>query len=105
MHARELLGDDPRTHVLALDFLDPERVLAEAVARGGLDLRRPVAVLAVYVLHFVPDERRPAEILARYLDAAGSGSHLAISHTTGAHRPAVLRPAAFAGPAAPAHHR
>jgi SAM-dependent methyltransferase len=46
-HSRELLAGDPRTYMLAADFLDPDRVLAEAVARGGLDLDRPVAVLAL----------------------------------------------------------
>jgi hypothetical protein len=80
-HSRELLGSTPGTHVVAGDILDPERVLAEAVDRGELDLRRPVAVLAVAVLHFVPPERRPAEVMAQYLEAVVPGSHLVISHS------------------------
>jgi S-adenosyl methyltransferase len=80
-HSRELLSGDPRTPVVAADLLDPEHVLAQAVAVGGLDLRRPVAVLALMVLHFVPEERRPAEVMAHYLRDVAPGSHLVISHT------------------------
>jgi hypothetical protein len=80
-HSCELLEGQPRTAVIAADFLDPDRVLAEAVALGGLDLRRPVAVLALLVLHFVPDDRRPAEVMARYMRATAPGSHLVISHS------------------------
>ena len=80
-HGRELLSGDPRTPVVAADLLDPEHVLAQAVAAGGLDLRRPVAVLALMVLHFVSDERRPAEVMAHYLRGVAPGSHLVISHT------------------------
>jgi S-adenosyl methyltransferase len=80
-HSRELLNGDGRTVVLAADFLEPEHVLAQAVAVGGLDLRRPVAVLALLVLHFVPDARRPAEIMARYMQRVAPGSHLAISQS------------------------
>jgi hypothetical protein len=80
-HSSALLAGQPRTAVLAADFLDPDRVLAEAVAIGGLELHRPVAVLALLVLHFVPDERRPAEVMARYMEATAPGSHLVISHS------------------------
>jgi len=80
-HSRELLGDDPRPTVVAADFLDPERVLHQAVEAGGLDLDRPVAVLALLILHFVADERQPGEIMARYLRATAPGSYLAISQS------------------------
>jgi len=80
-HSRELLGDDPRTTVVAADFLDPERVLHQAVEAGELDLTRPVAVLALLILHFVADERQPGEIMARYLRATAPGSYLAISQS------------------------
>ncbi len=89
-HSRELLAGDPRTTVLAADFLDPERVLTEAVAVGGLDLRRPVAVLALLVLHFVPDERRPAETMAHYMQEVAPGSHLAISQSRSDGAPAAV---------------
>ena len=80
-HSCELLAGRPRTAVLAADFLDPARILAEAAAVGGLDLDRPFAVLALLVLHFVPDERRPAEVMAHYMQATAPGSHLVISHS------------------------
>jgi hypothetical protein len=99
-HSRELLNGDGRTAVLAADFLDPEHVLDQAVAVGGLDLRRPVAVLALLVLHFVPDERRPAEVMARYLRDAAPGSHLAISQSR-----SDGAPAAVAGQKLYAHER
>lgn len=98
--SRRLLSGAPGTHVLAADLLDPERVLAAAVAEGGLDLRRPVAVLAVSVLHFVPDERRPATTMASYLGAVVPGSHLAISHTR-----VPAEPEALAAQQLYAHHR
>ena len=89
-HSRELLAGDPRTAVLAADFLEPERVLAQAVATGCLDLRRPVGVLALLVLHFVPDERRPAAVMARYLENVAPGSHLAISQSRSDGAPAAV---------------
>lgn len=90
MHGRALLAGDPSTCMVAADFLDPDRVLAQAVACGGLDLGRPIAVLAVAVLHFVPDERHPAEVLAHYLRPLPRGSHLVISHTRSDCEPAAM---------------
>jgi O-methyltransferase involved in polyketide biosynthesis len=90
MHGRALLADDSRACMVAADFLDPDRVLAQAVTCGGLDLGRPIAVLAVAVLHFVPDERRPAEVLAHYLRPLPPGSHLVISHTRSDCEPAAM---------------
>jgi hypothetical protein len=89
-HSRELLAGHPRTAVLAANFMDPATVLDQAVAVGGLDLRRPVAVLALLVLHFVPDERRPAEVMARYLRAVAPGSYLAISQSRSDGAPAAV---------------
>ena len=99
-HSRELLAGDPRTTVLAADLLEPERVLAEAAASHGLDLRRPVAVLALLVLHFVPDERHPGAVMARYLENLAPGSHLAISQSR-----SDGAPAAVAGQELYAHER
>jgi SAM-dependent methyltransferase len=86
-HASALLRDTDGVAVVHADLRDPEMVLQEAAAAGGLDLALPVAVLLVSVLPFVPDEDDPARIVAAYRDATAPGSYLAISHGTNDYRP------------------
>ncbi|NUP47433.1 MAG: hypothetical protein HOW97_08975 [Catenulispora sp.] len=86
-HASALLEDTERVTVVHADLRNPEAVLRDAVAVGGLDLSLPVAVLLVSVLPFIPEEDDPARIVAAYRDATVPGSYLAISHGTNDYRP------------------
>ncbi|MEE6261040.1 SAM-dependent methyltransferase [Plantactinospora sonchi] len=81
-HSRSILAGNPYTTVIHADLREPERILAEAVASGVIDLGRPVAVLLAGVVHFIPDADRPAEILATLRAATVPGSYLLISHST-----------------------
>lgn len=79
-HARALLADDDRTHILEKDVRAPERILPAAERQGGVDLSRPVAVLLVAVLHFVADHEDPLGIVVNLMDRLPAGSYLVISH-------------------------
>jgi O-methyltransferase involved in polyketide biosynthesis len=79
-HSRELLKDTDGVVAIRADLRDPEYVLQDAVAVGGLDLTRPVAVLMVSVLHFLPDKDDPGGLVAGYLRATVPGSYVALSH-------------------------
>ena len=70
-HSQALLAQDDLVTAIPGDLRDPERVLADALATGLLDLDRPIAVLMISVLHFIPDADRPAEFVARYLAGIG----------------------------------
>ena len=86
LHSRHLLRGDGTTTALLADVRDAAQVLDLATS-SGIDLGRPVAVLAISVLHFLDDAEDPAGLMARYLAAAPSGSHLAISHASSERRP------------------
>ncbi|RRO20706.1 hypothetical protein EIL87_02270 [Saccharopolyspora rhizosphaerae] len=83
LHARSLLGAEPRAEITRADIRDPGAVLSSPEVAELLDFSRPVAVLAVAVLHFLPDADRPAEVLRAYTDRCAPGSYLAISHVAG----------------------
>ena len=90
LHAREILGDDPRTLALQGDLQRPEGFLADPRLRELIDFDQPVCVLMIAVLHFVPESPQLAAALAAYREVAAAGSALVISHATGSARQGAL---------------
>src|ERR1700733_4498855 len=82
LHARALLRSRPEgaTGYIQADLRRPEGILAKAAET--LDFSQPVAVMLLAVLHFVTDAQDPARIIRAVMDAAASGSYLAIGHHT-----------------------
>ncbi len=79
-HARSLLEDVPGCEAILADVRRPATVLGHPLLQATLDLKQPVAVLMFAVLHFVSDEGAPDAIVRDFMQAAASGSYLAISH-------------------------
>src|ERR1700733_6309452 len=82
LHARALLRSRPEgaTGYIQADIRDPGGFLAKAAET--LDFGQPVAVMLLAVLHFVTDAQDPARMIREVMDAAASGSYLAIGlHT------------------------
>jgi S-adenosyl methyltransferase len=77
-HAHELLAGVSSTLYVAADIRDPDEILSQAA--DFLDFGQPVALTMVAILHALPDADDPYGIAARLVDAAPSGSYLAISH-------------------------
>jgi hypothetical protein len=90
LHAREILGDDPRTVVLPGDLQRPEGFLDDPRLRELIDFDQPVCVLMIAVLHFVPESPLLTAALARYREIAAAGSALVLSHATGSARHGAL---------------
>jgi SAM-dependent methyltransferase len=90
-HGRDILADDPHSHMLGRDLRDADEVLADIDDGKLLDLGEPVALLMVAVLHAVPDADDPAGIIGRYTNAVPTGSFLAISHGTDEGNPVEAR--------------
>jgi hypothetical protein len=84
--SRLLAGDDAAAVILA-DLREPEAVLGSEAVRRLVDFSQPAAILMTAVLHFVSDDDDPAGIVARYVEPLAAGSYLALSHTTGDHKP------------------
>lgn len=79
-HSQALLAGEELVTAIPGDVRHPDRVLADALATGLLDLSRPIAVLMLSLLHFIADADRPVELIGEYLCAAAPGSALALSH-------------------------
>jgi S-adenosyl methyltransferase len=79
-HARALLvsGEEGATDYINADLRDTGEILSQAAEL--LDFTRPVAVTLISILHAIPDSDDPHAIVARLMDAAPSGSYLALSH-------------------------
>ncbi|WBB80941.1 SAM-dependent methyltransferase [Micromonospora sp. WMMD882] len=82
VHARALLTSRPEgvTRYVEADVHQPETILAAAAET--LDLDRPVAVMMLGILNFVLDTDEAYAIVRRLMDAAPSGSYLAVTHPT-----------------------
>lgn len=87
MHSTRLLEGDDTVAVVVADLKDPDAVVGSEAVRRLIDFREPVAVMMTAVLHFVSDADDPAGVVARYLAPLVPGSYLALSHTTGDHKP------------------
>lgn len=87
MHSTRLLEGDDTVAVVVADLKDPDAVVGSEAVRRLIDFREPVAVMMTAVLHFVSDADDPAGIVSRYLAPLVPGSYLALSHTTGDHKP------------------
>src|SRR5947209_2640027 len=87
IHSRSILAGDPQSGVVEADLLQADRVLADPVVTGLLDLSRPVCLLMVAVLHFVPDSPQLRDALRRYREALAPGSYLVLSHATAEAQP------------------
>ena len=82
VQSRAILDGDKRTGVIQADVREPDRIVAEAVKLGLVDLDRPLAILLAGVLHFIPDTDDPAGIVARLRSLQVPGGFLLISHAT-----------------------
>jgi|SRR6266568_4011543 len=79
-HARALLSSSPEgaTDYLDADLRDTQTILTEAART--LDFSRPVAVMLIAVLHVIGNDDDPYGIVASLMNAAPTGSYLALSH-------------------------
>ncbi|GAA2379032.1 SAM-dependent methyltransferase [Dactylosporangium salmoneum] len=87
VHARQILGDDPRTAVVQADLHQAGAILADPQVTALLDFDRPICLLLIAMLHFVPDTPELRAALRAYHDALAPGSLLAVSHATASARP------------------
>ncbi len=80
-HARALLTSTPEgaTDYIDADLHDPGTILAEAART--LDFTQPIALTMLGVVIFINDDAEAYSIVRRFVDAAPSGSYLALSHT------------------------
>ncbi|WP_285509420.1 SAM-dependent methyltransferase [Actinokineospora sp. NBRC 105648] len=79
-HGRALLEENDRTHFIAEDIFEPEKVLADEVVVKHLDFTEPIALFQMGTLHHYDGERSPQDIMARYIDALPSGSIVGVTH-------------------------
>ncbi len=79
-HARALLSSTPEgaTDYIECDIEDPDTILREA--GNTLDFNQPVAITLLGILNHVADVHEPHRIVRRLMDAAPSGSYLALTH-------------------------
>jgi hypothetical protein len=77
VHARTLLTSSPEG---ATDYLDADRILAEA--RRTLDFDQPIAVMLLGIINFVIDDDEAYQIVRTLMDAVPVGSYLVMSHPT-----------------------
>jgi hypothetical protein len=87
LHGSRLLAGDEAAAVLLADLREPDAVLGSEAVRRLIDFSQPAAVMMTAVLHFVSDDDDPAGLVARYVAPLAPGSYLALSHTTGDHKP------------------
>ena len=87
LHSSRLLAGENDVAVVVADLKQPDTVLGGEAVRLLIDFSEPTAVMMTAVLHFVSDEDDPAGVVAHYLAPLPAGSYLALSHTTGDHKP------------------
>ncbi|MGP4022077.1 SAM-dependent methyltransferase [Actinomadura sp. 3N407] len=88
VHARALLTSTPEgaTAYIEADLRDPGPILKSAART--LDFSQPIAVMLLGVLNFIPDYDEAREIVRTLMDAAPSGSYLAVAHASNQANPA-----------------
>lgn len=81
VHARALLTStaEGACDYVDADLRDPGKILTEAART--LDLSKPVAITMLGVVIFIGDDDEAYGIVRRFMEAAASGSYLALSHT------------------------
>jgi hypothetical protein len=89
-HSRSLLAENDGAHVVQADLREPQRILAEVLSQGLLDLDRPVGLLLAGVVHFVEDPAGCVATLRELREAMAPGSFLLISHATADGQPTEL---------------
>lgn len=80
VHARALLADNDRTHVVVADLRKPLDLLADPEITRYLDFTRPIALMQCATIHHVEDHEAPRDVMAAYIDALPSGSYVAMTH-------------------------
>ena len=90
-HARALLTSKPegKTAYIHADMREPEKILANPVARETLDFSKPIALMLMSVLHFFLDDDEPWRIVDPLVGALPSGSYVAAAHATAEFAPAA----------------
>jgi hypothetical protein len=86
-HSRMLLARNERTAAVQVELCDLDALADHAETKRLLDLTMPVGLLLVDVLRFIPEPWDPPSVIARCADRLEPGSHLAVAHLTGHHRP------------------
>jgi hypothetical protein len=83
VHARALLQSSPQgvTKYVEADLRDPDKILKGA--EQTLDFSEPIAISLLMIMMLIHDADDPYGIVRRLMDAAPSGSYLAISHPAG----------------------
>ncbi|GAA1183977.1 hypothetical protein F4556_007547 [Kitasatospora gansuensis] len=81
-HARALMDStgSGRTAYIHADLLEPEKILADPILTGTLDLDQPVGLTLVAVLMLVADHDAPWAKARVLMDALAPGSYVAITH-------------------------
>ncbi|WP_028662976.1 SAM-dependent methyltransferase [Saccharomonospora halophila] len=79
-HGRALLEENPFTHFVEADLVDPEALLRHPDVTRNLDLDRPYVLMQCNTLHHLMDDEDPLGIMRRYVDALPSGSYVALCH-------------------------
>jgi len=81
-HARALLVGRPGSDVtvVAGDFREPRRVLADGGVTGHLELDRPIGVLLFGMLDYIRDPEDAKAALAALVDWVPAGSMIALQH-------------------------
>lgn len=79
-HAHQLIKSTPQgaAAFIEADLRNPEQILAQAAAT--LDFTQPVAIMLVAILHALGDHDDRYGLVSTLVDAAPSGSYLAMSH-------------------------
>jgi S-adenosyl methyltransferase len=85
-----LLAKDRTTRVICADLREPEAILDNPEVAELIDFSAPTGLLLTAVMMFVSDGSDPWGLVARYVDAAPSGSYLALSHLTDDFKPPVM---------------
>jgi SAM-dependent methyltransferase len=79
-HGRALLSDNDRTHMIDVDWRQPENVLGDATLHKYIDFDQPTAVFQVATLNQIADEYDPAGIMNVLVDALAPGSYVVFAH-------------------------
>jgi SAM-dependent methyltransferase len=79
-HGRALLSDNDRTHMLDVDWRQPENLLGDVTVRKYIDFDQPTAIFQVATLNYVADEYDPAGIMNALINALAPGSYVVFAH-------------------------
>ncbi len=89
LHSHAILDSGGTVSVLHADLREPESILDHPSLRSLLDPAEPTGLLITGVMMFVSDAADPWGLVSQYVQAAGPGSYLSLSHLTDDAKPPV----------------